>query len=499
MITGGDVKIRPPPQFRFCLLAKNRRIFRPVDLLLPLTLEKRVPPCHNHRSSDGVAYERDLCRSANYLRAQGGTQVKTTTTQIRTEVNSPAILAFDVSKDLLNLVASIAGRLTEHEFANRTRVIEERLAVFKRRAQMAGHDRVFVVCEPTGCYHEPLLQTAHRLGLETAWVSGEAVSKMRTIETNDSGKTDIKDPYVIQTLASIGKTLKHRRYDEPYSLLREWNGLYEQADSGAVRAKCLLASQIKALFPDYGFKKDFLYGKSGRTLVEHYGANPYRIVRSGQIRFARVMRKLAPRIRQKTLDTLYAQAESSARNQISLRLAEIMEHRLRQSWEEYLLYEARKEEARGQMEALYREARQLDPKLPQAEKGVISTFHLARIIAETGPVSDFSSLRKFMRYSGLNLRERQSGTYRGKTRISKKGRSSLRKVLSQIVLPLVKKAGLFGPYYHRKKDRDGMPGTKAMTAVMRKFLKLFWGWYQSGGAFDRGRVFACASQYGIAA
>ncbi len=37
-----------------------------------------------------------------------------------------------------------------------------------------------------------------------------------------------------------------------------------------------------------------------------------------------------------------------------------------------------------------------------------------------------------------------------------------------------------------------------MTAVMRKFLKLFYGWYQSGGAFDRNRVFACESQYGIA-
>ena len=44
-----------------------------------------------------------------------------------------------------------------------------------------------------------------------------------------------------------------------------------------------------------------------------------------------------------------------------------------------------------------------------------------------------------------------------------------------------------------------MPGTKAMTVVMRKFLKLFYGWYQSGGAFDRGRVFVCESQHQQAA
>ncbi len=150
------------------------------------------------------------------------------------------------------------------------------------------------------------------------------------------------------------------------------------------------------------------------------------------------------------------------------------------------------------MEALYVELCQFDPRLPQQQPDVITTFHLARIVAETGPVGDFTTLRKFMHYAGLNLREKQSGTYRGKNKLSKKGRSLLRKVLSLIVLPLVKKTGLYGPYYHNKKAH-GMSGTKAMTAVMRKFLKLFYGWYKSGGHFDRNRVFACESQYQNAA
>ncbi len=177
---------------------------------------------------------------------------------------------------------------------------------------------------------------------------------------------------------------------------------------------------------------------------------------------------------------------------------DIMEQRLKQIWEDYLLHDVRKKEAKQQMEVLYHEARQLDPKLPVAEKGVITTFHLSRIIAETGLVSDFSSLRKFIRYAGLNLRERQSGTYCGKTKLSKKGRCLLRKVLGQIVLPLVKQTDLFGTYYHGKK-RQGMPGAKAMAAVMRKFLKLFYGWYKSGGAFNRNRIFACESQLEVAA
>lgn len=96
---------------------------------------------------------------------------------------------------------------------------------------------------------------------------------MRAIETNDSGTTDRNDPHAIYTLASIGKPLVCRHYDETYALLRQWHALYEQADIEAVRTKCLLASQIKLLFPDYELRKDFLYTPSGHTLIEHYRAN----------------------------------------------------------------------------------------------------------------------------------------------------------------------------------------------------------------------------------
>jgi len=233
--------------------------------------------------------------------------MKNNTTPVQSN-QSVAILAFDVSKNILNMTTAIGGTRSDHEFSNRTPVIESQLLVWKQRALMAGYSQVLVVCEPTGCYHTTLLATAHRLGLQTAWVSGEAVFKMRAIETNDSGKTDLKDPHVIYTLASMGKPLICRHYDESYALLRQWHALYEQADVEAVRTKCLLASQIKVLFPDYDFQKDFLYSRSGAALIEHYGANPQRIIEAGNQSFKQQMKQAVPRMRQKTIDRLYSQA-----------------------------------------------------------------------------------------------------------------------------------------------------------------------------------------------
>ena len=410
-----------------------------------------------------------------------------------------AVLAFDVSMDVVNLYTELGTESLELDFENRTDVIEQHLIDFEARARRLSYKRILVVAEATGGYQESLMRSACRLGLEPAWVNGEAVAKMRVVESNDSGKTDIKDPRVIHLVARMGKTLKYRELDETYGALREWHKVYEAAQAGVVQAKGAMHHQLKALFPDYSFSKDFLYLTSGRALIDRYGANPYRIVASGKARFAKVMREAAPRMQLRSIERLWRDASISVRNRLASEQVRIRALRLRHSWEEFLLHEQRKVEVKTEMETIYEQLRQRDRRLPAAQRGVVSTLTLARIVAETGPLSDFSSKQKIMRFAGLNLRERQSGKYRGKTKLSKKGRTSLRNVLDQAVLPLVKKSALFGEYYHRKKEQDKMPGTKAIVAVARLFLKMLFGWYKSGQAFNRSRVFACETRYAMAA
>ena len=387
--------------------------------------------------------------------------MKPTTLSALSASATTAIFACDVSQDSINLYAELATSSIERDFPNRTEAIEHELRRLKIAAHSAGFSRMLLVVEPTGAHHNSLLRTAKRLDMETAWGNPESVAKMRVIETNDSGKTDEKDPRVISTLARIGKTLKHRILEEPYSLLRQWNKIYEAADTGVVEAKGAIHNQLKALFPDFSFTKDFLYSPSGERLL--------------------------------------TDAQSSVRNGLTARHIQLLELRVKQLWQDLKVHEKRKQQAREHMEKLYHEARQDDPKLPQAQKGVVTNLTLARIVGETGPWTDFKTFRQFIRFSGYNLTERKSGTYKGKTKISKKGRSLFRKIANQGVLPLVKKGCLYGTYYHRKKEQDNMPGTKAMTVVARRFLKMLWGWYHSEQGFEPRRVFTCESQYRKAA
>lgn len=418
--------------------------------------------------------------------------MKTTKLPAVAQLDSLLDICVDVSKAKLNVYYEIGDQAVDDEWSNTTRQIETRLRACQRLAAEHGLRGLRILCEPSGGYQDKLLRTARRLGHLTGYVNGEAVAKFRVVETNDSGKTDLKDPHIIHTLARIRKTLRHRQLPTEYQLLRTCGVLYDQAERGVVAARGGLHRALLGLFCDYSFAKDFLYTISGRALVDRYGANPYRIVRAGKTRFQRAMRRQAPRIRQRTLDRLWDNAITSARHQHDPEHAEMLELQLRQLWEEFRLHEQRKINLGAQLESLLARLRKIDPAVPEPTPGVINAKNLARLIAETGPLGDFASWRMLLRYAGLNIRMRQSGTYRGQYRITKKGRPLLRKILSQDVLPLVRRQCLYGEYYHRK--RAAMPGQKAMVVVMRHFLRKLHGWYRSARAFDHQRYFTAESQ-----
>ena len=123
----------------------------------------------------------------------------------------------------------------------------------------------------------------------------------------------------------------------------------------------------------------------------------------------------------------------------------------------------------------------------------LTLFNLARLVGQTGPLDDFPSKRQLLRYAGMNLRERESGTYKGQTRLSKKGRPLLRKVLGQAAFPLLRSDRLLGEPYAERRKR--MKQTQAMVAAMRKLLTMVWGAHRSAEAFDPARVHRCQSQY----
>ena len=401
----------------------------------------------------------------------------------------------DVHKDTLYFLARCPGVEYSTTCHNRTRTVQKQLDEYIATAREHGFDIARVVCEPTGEYDRILLRTARRLGCQTTYVNTENVSKFRQIETNDNGKSDTKDPHVIASLAEMGRMLRIRIQSPKYMTLRKLGSFSEDLEVRIVQIKGRLNRLLVDLFCDYDMDKDFLYGKGGKALLKSYGCNPYRIVRSGYKRFERKMRLSAKGIWTKTIKKLWSAAESSVLHQLPPEYVEVLVQRVMDLYADYEKQAETQAKTEKQMIEILQKLREEDSNIPPETPHIISEKNAAKLLAETGYLGDFSSAKQLLRYGGLNLRIRESGKYQGNTKTSKKGRRRIRKVLGNILLPLVPRHKFYGDFYHSKRDVDHMCGNKAMVVVMRNFLKKYWGWYKTGGGqFNEERWFNCESQ-----
>ena len=288
------------------------------------------------------------------------------------------VVAFDVGKDKLDAYCEYHQHCLQDSFPNHTLKIEQKLLAFSAIAESTGYDGLRIVAEPTGVYHLKLFRTARRLGHQTALVNPESVYKFKVVESNDSGKTDDKDPRVINLLAKYGKTLIDRNIRGEYLLLRQLNTMIIDEEKAYTAVRCKIHRVLTDLFCDYSFQKDFLYTNTGRIFMKKYHANPYRIVQRGFQSFCDRMKKAAPRVRELTLQRIWRDANCSVRHQMPSEFVRLLETRLNYLWQELLLRENRMAEIKENMVSITDRLRQKDPHIPSPVKGVVTAFRIAQ-------------------------------------------------------------------------------------------------------------------------
>jgi transposase len=95
---------------------------------------------------------------------------------------------------------------------------------------------------------------------------------------------------------------------------------------------------------------------------------------------------------------------------------------------------------------------------------------VAILKAELGDVDRFGRMNQVVAYAGLDLQVKQSGKWKGQTKLSKRGSGRLRRILYLAALRSIRlPASPFGAYYRRLLAR-GMKKGMAVVAIMCKLL-----------------------------
>jgi transposase len=113
----------------------------------------------------------------------------------------------------------------------------------------------------------------------------------------------------------------------------------------------------------------------------------------------------------------------------------------------------------------------------------VSFISAVTVIAETSGFALITSGKQLTSYAGYDVVMKESGTYRGKTKISKKGNRHIRAVLHMPSMTCVRVNPTLRTFYQRLKPTKAKPMI-ALVAVQRKMLILMYTLWKNEAYYD---------------
>ena len=109
---------------------------------------------------------------------------------------------------------------------------------------------------------------------------------------------------------------------------------------------------------------------------------------------------------------------------------------------------------------------------PLTSMALVATFHRHK----------FHSADAYIAFMGLDVRVRDSGTFRGRRKLTKKGDPELRRLLYNAAMAACRQPVWQG--YYRSLRQRGMSGTQALVALSRKLARVCYALLQQQTTFD---------------
>lgn len=129
------------------------------------------------------------------------------------------------------------------------------------------------------------------------------------------------------------------------------------------------------------------------------------------------------------------------------------------------------------MKELDQELEEIVEKMPGAKEMMaikgLATTTVVLFFSEVGDITKYSHPQQLVNLAGLSLKEHSSGKYKGQTRITKRGRSKLRKALYLAIRPLVIHNPNFKALhqYYTKRPVRPLKSQQSLIALCCKLLR----------------------------
>ena len=324
---------------------------------------------------------------------------------------------------------------------------------------------IVVGFEPTGPYGEPLIHFLKKRKVKLIQVNPMHTKRVKELEGNSPNKTDQKDPKVIADIIELGHALTVVQPEGPAAELRKLTHARERAMQRRTAIFNQLQDLVFVIFPEFSQVFKNVKTKSARFILENC-PTPEDIVKYKLKNLTITLRKISRgQLGEERARELYAAAKTSigvreGRQSILFEIKEILSII---ETTEHFVTGIEKEMSHHLKDIPY-------SRFILSIKG-IGEVTVAGLIGEVGDFREYKTISEILKFSGLDLFEISSGRHNGQRRISKRGRSLVRKLLFFAAINIVRKGGIMHEYYQGCLAR-GMLKMKALIAVSRKLLGL---------------------------
>jgi transposase len=328
-----------------------------------------------------------------------------------------------------------------------------------------GCEEVIVGYESTGPYAEPLVHYLASKQVKIVQVNPMHTKKMKEVNDNSPLKTDDKDPRVIADIIRLGRALTVVVAEGDAAYLRRLNNVRERHVGEQTALLNQLQQLVFLIFPEFKTVLKNMKGKTAQYILKRY-STPERIGTLSKEALGEEMRKRSMgKFGIKDAESLIGQArETIGIKEGVAGISLDIKHILMQLEADGRFISEIEAEMGVTLERIPCSVRLLSIK----GLGIVS---VAGLIGEVGDFSKFSTQSEIMKLAGLDLYEISSGKRKGQRRISKRGRSLLRKILFYAAIQMIRKNGIMYDYYARLTGR-GMERMRALIAVSRKLLRI---------------------------
>lgn len=322
--------------------------------------------------------------------------------------------------------------------------------------------------EPTGHYWFPLAAFLGEQGIRIVVVNPHHVNKTKELEDNSPTKSDYKDAKVIADLVRNGKYSEPSLPTKEYADLRILMNLREKVSDSLTQVKGRIGNWFDRFFPEYAkvFKK--WDGKASLMTMREFPL-PAEIVAIG----ARgVLENWKTEVKRgvgiKRAESLCDAAAVSIGLTEGVTAARMELSTLLQQFDLFC----------QQLEDIMEQVMQILENIPGTAEMLtvpgVGAITVAGFLAEVGDLNNYDHGQQIIRLAGLNLKENSSGLRKGKTGITKRGRSRLRALLYRAVMPMVAKNEAFKVLHKHFTTRSQNPLKKkqSMIALCGKLIRI---------------------------